>query len=84
VLLKENAFFIYEERKIFFFLSTFDLYDQSKLLKVNFDDRLKMPFKVDIHKQAESRKYNLKFVILIVSDIVDSEDSANCLISISN
>jgi len=48
---------MYEERKILFFLSIFHFYHQSEILKINFDDRLKMPFKVNIHKQAESRKY---------------------------
>jgi len=43
-----------------------------------------MPFKTNIQKQAENRKYNLKFNIVILSDIVDGEASAYYLTSQSN
>jgi hypothetical protein len=68
VLLKENAFSYMKKKKTFFFLSIFHLYHQNELVKIIFDDRLQIPFKINSHKQSENRNiisYSILLVFLI-------------------
>ncbi len=58
-------------------MSILYLYHQNVLLKINFGNRLKIPFKVNIYEQAEEKNYHLKFNTTIVSDTIDGDHNVN-------
>jgi hypothetical protein len=44
---------------------------------MNFGNRFKIPFKVNIYEQAEEKNYHLKFNTTIVSDTIDGDHDVN-------